>query len=498
MSGAVITCSGRFSAKRTVIRYLFSRAALIGAAALSILTGAPGAVPRAATQDPEQLERHLRNVFLERRLALEEAWEDAPEDRREAVRGLFRDLTRMGVPAVYTTSAAVLTDARALLQSSAGKVTDLPLAQRIAASLDLIVLPGAFSAGEGGEEVIARVLPAHTQTLRNLIPRVVEIGLVWIGPDGSEVRARTEPVHKAALVMPGFEMYFRTPPSKPGRWQLVPEVRIRDASGERVGRGVGVSVHCVAHLFDRYDRLRGALAQGEPAAAARLALERALLTGLRDAMVPAIPRLLSVAEGSAAEGDGLLRPRPVPDAWGAGQTYCLAACDGDVRGEIVIVAPALQDPEWALIGPQASRWRALAADREVRIWVTGLRPDGRGAPDLFALLAARRAELEGLPLTLVLRAPAFTRLRMALLKRQGEPLPFDRLVLNTVLLGQRVPRRLLSVPTLVFEPLERDGSLTNIPQESGPSLYLRLRADPPQLAERDLPDTIAEWWDLLE
>ncbi|MEE8466963.1 MAG: hypothetical protein V3T22_00810, partial [Planctomycetota bacterium] len=91
---------------------------LHGAAALSILTAAPQAGP----QDREQLERHLRNVFLERRLALEEAWEVAPADRREAVRGLFKDLSRMGVPAVYTTSAAVLTDARALLQSSADKV----------------------------------------------------------------------------------------------------------------------------------------------------------------------------------------------------------------------------------------------------------------------------------------------------------------------------------------------------------------------------------------
>ncbi|MEE8467823.1 MAG: hypothetical protein V3T22_05180, partial [Planctomycetota bacterium] len=413
--------------------------------------------------------------------------------RRAAVRGLFKDLTRMGVPAVYTSSAAVLTEARSLLASSVDKVEDLPLEQRIAASLDLLVLPGAFSAGKGGEEVIARVLPAYTETLKALIPRVVEIGLVWIGPDGSEVRARTEPVHKAALVMPGFEMYFRTPPSKPGRWQLVPEVRIRDAAGERVGRGVGVSVHCVANLFERYDRLRGVEPEEAPAAAARQLLERALLTGLRDATAPAIPELLS-----AAEGDGLTRARAVLDAWGGGLTYRMDARVDDVRGEIVIVAPYLQDPEWSLIGPQASRWRALAEDREVRIWVTGLPPDGRGAPDLFALLAARRAELEGLPLTLVLRAPAFTRLRMALLKRQGEPLPFDRLVLNTVLLGQRAPRRLLSVPTLVFEPLERDGPLTNIPQESGPSLYLQLRAEPPQLAERDLPGTIADWWDLLE
>ena len=54
---------------RTVILHLFS-----SAVALSILTTA------AAPQDPDQLERHLRNVFLERRLALEEAWEVAPAD----------------------------------------------------------------------------------------------------------------------------------------------------------------------------------------------------------------------------------------------------------------------------------------------------------------------------------------------------------------------------------------------------------------------------------
>lgn len=458
---------------------------LFSATALSLLTAAP--------QDREQLERHLRNVFLERRLALEEAWEVAPADRRAAVRRRFMDLSRMGVPAVYTSSAAVLTEARCLLLSSADKLVDLPLAQRIAASLDLVVLPGAFSAGEGGEEVITRVLPAYTETLKSLIPLQIAISLVWIGPDGSEVRARTEPVHRAALVMPGFEMYFRTPPSKPGRWQLVPEVRIRDAAGEQVGRGVGVPVHCVANLFDRYDRLRNTEPEGEPAVAAREALERALLTGLRDATVPAIPELLA-----AAEGQGLVRARPVPEPWGGGRTFCLATCEGEVKGEVVIVTPALQDPEWALVGPQAATWRALAEDRQVRIWVTGLPFQGRGASDLFALLAARRAEVPGVPLTLVLRAPAFTQLQMALLRRPGEPPPFDRLVLNTVLLGRQAPRRLVSVPTLVFQPLKQDGPLTNIPQESGPSLYHRLRADPPQLAERDLPATVAEWWDLLD
>ncbi len=463
-----------------MIRHLF-----FSAATLSVLT--------AATQDREQIERHLRNVFLERRLALEEAWEVAPEERREAVRGLFRDLSRMGVPAVYTNSAAVLTDARALLASSVARVADLPLEQRIAASLDVVVLPGAFSAGNGGEEVIARVLPVHTETLKKRIPREVEISLVWIAPDGSEVRARTEPVHRAALVMPGFEMYFRTPPSKPGRWQLVPEVRIRDASGERVGRGVGVPVYCVANLFDRFDRLAGVEPAGESAVAAREALERALLTGLRDATVPTIPELLS-----AAEGDGLSLARPVREAWGAGQTYRLASCEGEARGEMVIIAPVLEDPEWSLVGPQVARWRALAEEMQVRIWVTGVPIEGRGRPDLFSLLAARRAEVPDLPLTLVLRAPAFSRLQPALLRRQGEPLPFDRLVLSTVLLGQRPPKRLVSVPTLVFEPLERDGELTDIPQESGPSLHLVLRADPPRLAERDLPRAIAEWMSLLD
>jgi len=463
-----------------VIRHLF-----ISTAALSILTAAP--------QDPEQLEHHLRNVFLERRLALEEAWEDAPEDRREAVRGLFKDISRMGVLAVYAGSAAVFTEARCLLASSVDRVADLPLAQRIAASLDLVVLPGAFSAGEGGEEVIARVLPAHTETLRALIPKQVEISLVWTGPDGVEVRARTEPVHSAALAMPGFEMYFRTPPSKPGLWSLVPEVRIRDASGEHVGRGVGVPVYCVANLFDRYDRLRGVEPEGEPALAARKALERTLLTGLRDATLPPIPELLS-----AAEGEGLFRPRPVLEAWGGGRTFSLATPDGEVRAEIVIVTPALQDPEWSLIGLQADAWRAFAERRKVRIWVTGLPVNGRGAPDLFALLAARRAEIQGVPLTLVVRAPAFTRLQMALLQRPDEAPPFDRLVLDTVLLGQRAPRRMVPVPTLVFEPLEKDASIESIPQESGPSLYHQLRADPPQLAERDLPDAVARWWDLLD
>ena len=87
---------------------------------------------------------------------------------------------------------------------------------------------------------------------------------------------------------------------------------------------------------------------------------------------------------------------------------------------------------------------------------------------------------------------------MALLQRPGEAPPFDRLVLNTVLLGQRAPRRMVPVPTLVFEPLEKDATIESIPQDSGPSLFHQLRADPPLLAERDLPAAVARWWDLLD
>ena len=121
-----------------------------------------------APQDPYDV--HLRNVHLERRQAFLGAWEAAAEPRRELVREAFRARRSQGVPAVYQVSAQHLTEYTRVLEGAVDAAHELSWEQRFACSLDLHVLPGAFTAGASGrgDEVIVRVLPAMSRLFEPL------------------------------------------------------------------------------------------------------------------------------------------------------------------------------------------------------------------------------------------------------------------------------------------------------------------------------------------
>jgi len=449
--------------------------------------------PGVSAQESPYQDAHLRNLYVERRLGLEEAWAEAGEEDRERVRASARANKTGGQPALYAASAQVLTDARFMLAGDAKAVSELSLQSRVACSLDLMVLPGAFGAvdRDRGDALIVRVLPAYTRLYQRALPEQIQLTMIWVSPDGQETRARSEPVHRDALVLPGFEMYFHAPPSKPGTWNLIPEVEWDGVKG----RGVPVPIEGVRALFDRYDRLVSQAGPGASQSAILASLERILLHGGRDAGDPAVEELL--------EGRAPARALQSVHSWaGEGTCYQLDPGAGTAaKGVIVVVSPVLHEAGWALVGDEGRGWRELATAAAQRVILTELSPSQGSGPDVFDLLARLRREHPGLTLTLVLHGSGLGRLQLSLMRSKGQP-PFDRLVVDSVLWGAPV-RPLVAVPTLFVCPLEEKAedlqrasvSVDNAPP---PSVYEIRSVDLPVISGARLPGWIGQWIELLD
>lgn len=460
--------------------------ALLPTAAPLLVGSMLAAAPSQGLQSDPILERHLRNTYLERKLAFEQAWDAADGARRARVRAVFEHRASVGLPALYRLSARDLTDLVAVLEGAAQRPDQIPLARRLAESLDVRLIPGAFSAtrGDRGDEVIARVLPLYARLVAAELPEWVQLTLFWVGPGGRELKARSEPVHRAALELPGFEMYFHAPASEPGTWHLVPEVEV----GEAVARGRPVPVECVADLFPRYDRLAAGEPQGPGDLERRRALEGTLAHGVRDARHPSVEALLAGTDRSS------LPPTLEEATEVAPPTYVLLPPEGEQpTRRILVVAPSLEDVEWSLLGERGEAWRALAAGARAEVLLTGRPASDPAGPDALELMAGLNRE-RPLPIILVVQGPDFSRLRLRL--GAGEP-SFQGLVLDTVLLGEASPRPLLAVPTLLFEPLEEDLGLQAVAGGRAPLHWVR-RFAPPPLASRELPLWIGAWLALEE
>lgn len=438
----------------------------------------------AAAQDGPY-DAHLRNLYLERRQAFLAAWESAEEPRRELVRETFHARRTQGVPAVYQLPAQLMTELGRVLDGDVQAARDLSWEDRFAIALDLLVLPGAFTAGEGGrgDEIIVRVLPAMTRSFEPL-PEQVLLRLVWVGPQGQEIPARQEPVHRAAFRMPGFEMYLRAPASMPGSWSLVPEIELEG----RTGRGHPVPVDCVRDLFGRADQLAGS-PPGDPyEAAAHEALRRHLHHGIRDGMAPPIEGLLDGA---------LLPPLLSLDLdWGAGATLCLDVGPGQPREVVLLVMPTLEEPDWAFAGSAADTWIHLAAERRARVYTSSLPIRDPSGPDILGVLAGLRSTHPGLPLTLVVRGSSVGRLSLACAGR-SEGVLFDRVVVHTVISPQATPRRQFEVPTLVLTPLAEPAPLLRL-AGAGPALFRHSLADPPLVVDQSLGLIVEQWLQALD
>jgi len=478
---------------------LASGVALLGAPALGAgALDAPAQEPE-PERDPELLELHRLALELERRLAVQQAWLAADEEPRRAAADVIHAQLRTGIPTVYWPPLAVLADAWNVLRG-ADLEQDGP-ERRFAAALDLRVRPGAFAAQEGSDPAEQGApLTIDVEALYSVeLPGSPEspdspdspdsvgearLSLFWIGPDGTEIRARSEPIlEPEAFAAPGFPMYVRAPLAEPGLWSLVPEIE----TARGAARGFPVRVECVEALEQRLAELQALLAAEAPADERTAAeLLRALRAGVRS---PLWPRLVEHFEGRHAS---LWRDYEMSGIELGGAELVGIPPSEDARAVLIVLAASGKPAAWTFAGPAGEAWRRLAIERRVLVLATDLPIDSAGvaagAATVSDLAAGLRAAEPDRPVLLLASGPALSRLRSA--ERRGAELAFDGLVLSTVLARPARPRGLDGVPTLFVEVL------ADAPSESGPEgdeLTWMRRPEPPLVADVMLPDWIGPW-----
>lgn len=458
---------------------------------LLVALAGPGLVYAAMQGDvelPSELHRaHLDAVARERIELVRDAWADAPPDRREAVVDLFQRRRRPYDRAVAAPAPEVIDEARRILASGARAAGGASWQERLAASLDLRVRPGAFQAREDG---LGEPTTVHVERLFEvLVPSTVELGLDWIGPDGSARRARTEPIDPSAWTAAGFDMYVRPPASAAGRWSLAPVV---EHEGERFP-GVPVAVDCVVDLSARVSELARRLG-GEPSpVAAELGPRIAAWIELGVRPASALPMgvwlALALGEDPRAEAG----PVPVPiELEGAGLAWGFGDGPSDAGAPVLLLGTeGAAHPLELLSGSRGSAWRELARSLGAVLLASDLPAIAEpGAPALGELVGRLGDERSGAQLVLVLLGDAGVLFPSCL--RNAGGLGVDRLVLDGPPAGGARPELRLGIPVLALDALaSRDERLSG--GEGGAAWTWIRHREPGFLAELSAPDEIGAW-----
>lgn len=223
-----------------------------------------GEAPSAQMRWPveEAQKRHVKVVRAERTVRFLAAWRDADEARREAAVGALQAARAAGTPPERAPDLAALGHATRLL---VGEPAERAAAERAGFldRLDFQVWPGAFAAAapedvdSGGDGQAPQDAPGQALRVRayrlepDLYRGPVRLRLVWEGPDGASLPARSEPFRAADFDTPGLDLFVRAPRAEPGMWSLVPFVQ----DGELWHRGSPVPVACIADLDAKKARL---------------------------------------------------------------------------------------------------------------------------------------------------------------------------------------------------------------------------------------------------
>lgn len=467
------------------------RTAVAALAALALAT------PQRALQNvPDgRVGRQERVVYAERVAAFWTAWDRAPRELREDVRGLVERALGAGAPAGAWPGARELGLGLRVLRGApielALEELEEPRLDTLADALDLMVVSGVGTAGvERGEPMTVRVWP-HDEAAAGLARQNVELALYWVMPDGRETRARLQDVSSSALRRPGFDLFVRSPAEGEGPWRLVPEVRADGSSS----RGPGIVVHTVEGYPERfnaaYDRVAGVLsgaAEGElHESVAGLFDDLWMLwnTGARMAPGRDPARELELFEELAAGGVPLrdrLRARLLPiegvSLYELPVGYEYEGPEG-AASTLLILNPSRLPADSLLDPPRGHAWRRLAHEHGVRLVTADWDASGGHSP--AELVGALRRLRPDEPLGICARGDAFRHLVWAAL--QGEELALD----YAVLVGD-VPRpspALPEVPTLLFTTVEDAPSdeRVQVVQIAGASFF----------AEPDLPHRIGAW-----
>ena len=435
--------------------------------ALAVLLLVSGPLRAESTRDQE-LARHRIDVALERREAFVAAWLASTSQRQAEVRSLFQQSQRFTVPSVYSARESVLDDARRALEGRAsGAAAEWG---SLADSLDLRVVPGAAPPCEAGE--LGTAMTVHVSPIYPVAAtRDVELELEWTLPNGDRVSARKEPVARTAL-RSSFEMYVRVPPGPPGDYWLRPRLH----QDELVVDGTAVRVEVIANLEERVQAL-------DPAGRARIFADLRLELGLRTATQPSLREILELGRLT----DEAPKVRRI-DSTGTPFQWTWSPAGVEPRAAVAVAALPGEDPSWFLAGATGEAWRAVAARRGWRLFgISATGRDGVARSFVQSLEEIRRLDPE-LPVWLVVRGEAVSRLILEVRGRNA--LPFERLVVSSLLFGDRLPRSLTGVPELFLQCFSADHDPEPVP---GTDLTWVRRFAHPAVAELALPELIADW-----
>ncbi|MDF1797785.1 MAG: hypothetical protein P1V81_01300 [Planctomycetota bacterium] len=445
----------------------------LAAIATSATAGPWAAAERAAWSTPSADTppmAHAANLRAELVDAFFVAWGAADEARRDAVRALFAELVSPGAPAELLPSLGAIQVATAVLGGtpSADLLGEDPAAVLAlqALSLDLRVRPGLVEAKRSGRPASLTVDLASLYELRSSLD--VGLSLVWLGPEGQELVARTEPIAARAFGVEGFQMFVRAPLVEPGLWHLVPELspRIEDPGAEPGalllapvrGRPVPVPIVApepgIAGLVQRFGQ---AATPG-----ARSPLVALLETGER--LAPSLYQLAS---------DWLGRELAAPQVPGA-------LPDPDTAPVLLLVEPRDRAGGPSFAGTVGAAW--LEAGRSTGHHLAATAPVGAGESPRVTEACASFGDRE---VTLVVFGDAILATQLEFL-RNGAP-AIDRLVV--VARMWRPTPTMPSVPTLYLTPESASAEL------AGASAHVtaKLLDDSIFLSATELPGWIAEW-----
>jgi len=369
------------------------------------------------------------------------AWEAADGDQRRAAEEALVAQASPGRPLDRRPSLEALAVAQRVLEGEELVGVQADALARLADAVDLTVVPGCFASRS------ASALPVTAEVRARFPARLagtLTLRLFWVGPDGHEQRARSEPFDGAAFEL-GFPVFLRAPRASPGPWSLVPELEL----GGRSVRGAPVPVWALD--AEEPELERGA----EDADPAWLALVR---HGRRSFG----PR--RSASGAAVTFD----PRFAPLA-----SYRPGA---SVRGRLVFLAPEGEAPGFVLGGFLGERWCALAD----RLGLELVALDPRAKPDELGRVLGLPSEV---PVVLVARGDAGVLLHGRAAK---EALALQGIVLCGSLVepGPALPR----VPVLLVCNREVAAS------PAAATVTRREGAREALLSEPLLPDLFEPWW----
>lgn len=312
------------------------------------LSSARAAAQTVPEHDPRQA-RHRRVLLAEPMDALAWYWSAVPEQRE----GFASDWLEPGAGALELPGLEFLQD-QAAGRSFEGDPPPRGSLARLARSIDVQVVPGAFEAGNS-TPLRLRIWPWRTTS----VSESVTVRVIWTGGPFDRTEARRATVDAGAWRAPGFDLFVTPPEGDPGTHTFRVEVAFSSAP-ERWVATRDFTVEGVEDFEARAASVRERFVSGE--------ITEELLPDARDLLdlvdagtrspntAPVVDRLEALEGGLPTLGPlGLGVGSRAQQAWRLATT-----ADQPSGGVVLLISPKGYPTDAVLRGAQGAAWQAFA------------------------------------------------------------------------------------------------------------------------------------------